>query len=213
MTPAGVPNKPTAPTATRGDAQATVSWSAVSGNGSAVTGYTVTSTPGAKTCTTTERPVLHGHGLDQPHPLHVHRRRHQHHRRQPAFRRLGNITPQAVEPTPMPVPTPPTPTPAPTPTPTPTPTPSATTPNKMTAPKVVVRGAKVILKWKAAVPNGSAITRYLIDISKGKDTTSSPSTTKAVYKRLKPGRYRIRIAAQNAIGISPYSTWATVRIR
>ena len=52
-TPAGVPLPPGTPTAVRGDHRATVSWPAASGNGSPVTGYTVTSTPGYQSCTTT----------------------------------------------------------------------------------------------------------------------------------------------------------------
>ena len=47
------PAAPTAVTATAGDQQATVSWTAPSDNGGeAITGYTVTSTPGSLTCTT-----------------------------------------------------------------------------------------------------------------------------------------------------------------
>jgi hypothetical protein len=83
----------------------------------------------------------------------------------------------------------------------------------MSAPKVLIRGRKAILKWKTAVPNGSAITRYLIDISKGKDKTTTASAQRTAFKRLKPGKYRIRIAARNAIGTSPYSTWVKFRIR
>jgi hypothetical protein len=50
----GVPGAPTAVHATAGNAQATVSWSAPASNGgSPITGYTVTSSPGGKTCTTT----------------------------------------------------------------------------------------------------------------------------------------------------------------
>lgn len=36
---------------------------------------------------------------------------------------------------------------------------------------------------------------------------------KAVLKKLKPGRYKIRITAVNAVGAAPYSTWVTFRIR
>jgi hypothetical protein len=51
---ATVPGKPTGVTATTGNAQATVSWSApVSNGGSSITGYVVTSSSGAKTCSTT----------------------------------------------------------------------------------------------------------------------------------------------------------------
>ena len=50
----GVPGAPTGVTATAGDGAASVSWQAPASNGgSAVTGYTVTSTPDGKTCKTT----------------------------------------------------------------------------------------------------------------------------------------------------------------
>ena len=50
-TPVDVPAKPGPPTAVAGVASATVSWTAPADNGSAITGYTVTSTPGSKQCT------------------------------------------------------------------------------------------------------------------------------------------------------------------
>lgn len=56
VTPKRAPDAPTAASATHGAASATVSWSAPANNGGAtITGYTVTSNPGGKTCTTTTR--------------------------------------------------------------------------------------------------------------------------------------------------------------
>lgn len=53
---ATVPGAPTGVSAVAGNASATVSWSAPgSDGGSPITGYTVTSSPGAKTCTTSAR--------------------------------------------------------------------------------------------------------------------------------------------------------------
>ena len=47
----GEPDPPTAVTATAGDTQASVSWTAGADNGNAITNYTVTSSPDGKTCT------------------------------------------------------------------------------------------------------------------------------------------------------------------
>lgn len=53
-TPAGVPGSPTSVTVNPGNTAVTVSWTApLSNGGSALTGYTVTSSPESKTCTTT----------------------------------------------------------------------------------------------------------------------------------------------------------------
>ena len=49
---AAVPDAPAAPTATPGNASASVSWTAPADNGSPITGYTVTSTPASAGCTT-----------------------------------------------------------------------------------------------------------------------------------------------------------------
>lgn len=53
VAPLGPPSSPTAVTASAGNGQATVSWTAPAANGgSAITGYKVTAAPGSMTCTT-----------------------------------------------------------------------------------------------------------------------------------------------------------------
>ena len=54
VVPATTPSAPSAPSATAGDGKATVTWVAPANGGSAITAYTVTSSPGGATCTTSE---------------------------------------------------------------------------------------------------------------------------------------------------------------
>ena len=97
-------------------------------------------------------------------------------------------------------------------TPTPAPVP-ATAPSRMKSPRLAVRGRKAIVRWTAASANGSAVSTYAVDISRGKDKTVRGSARRTVFRRLEPGRYKFRIAATNAIGTSPYSAWTKVRVR
>jgi hypothetical protein len=55
---AAAPAPPAAPTATAGDSQASVTWTRPADNGSTITGYTVTSSPGSNTCTTSGADTL-----------------------------------------------------------------------------------------------------------------------------------------------------------
>jgi len=52
------PTTPSAPTATPGNGQATVTWSKPADGGSTITGYTVTSSPGGQTCSTNDADTL-----------------------------------------------------------------------------------------------------------------------------------------------------------
>lgn len=102
------------------------------------------------------------------------------------------------------------PTPAVTPPPPPL---TATAPSQMKAPRLAVRGSRAVVRWAAASANGSPVSAYVIDISKGKDKTVGGAARKVVFKRLRPGRYKFRISATNAMGTSSFSAWAKVRIR
>ena len=55
---ASAPATPSAPVATAGNAQASVTWSKPADGGSTITGYTVTSSPGAQTCSTNDADTL-----------------------------------------------------------------------------------------------------------------------------------------------------------
>ena len=57
-TTCGSPATPSAPVATAGDAQASVTWTKPDDGGFTITGYTVTSSPGAQTCTTSDADAL-----------------------------------------------------------------------------------------------------------------------------------------------------------
>ncbi len=48
-------------------------------------------------------------------------------------------------------------------------------PSRMKAPVLLVRGTKVIVRWTAASANGSAVSKYVVDISRGKDKTVTGS--------------------------------------
>ena len=55
---ASAPATPSAPVATSGNAQATVTWSKPADGGSTITSYTVTSSPGGETCSTNDADTL-----------------------------------------------------------------------------------------------------------------------------------------------------------
>jgi hypothetical protein len=78
---------------------------------------------------------------------------------------------------------------------------------------VAVRDRKAVVSWDAADPHGSAVTRYLVDLSKGTDRSVAGSALRIVLRNLDPGRYQVRLAARNALGDSPYSGWKRFRIR
>lgn len=134
---------------------------------------------------------------------------------------VADSTPEptpTVEPTPDPTPTPtpePTPTPDPTPTVEPTssvpPAPVASVPGRMRAPRVVVRGRKVVVRW-AESGSDPAVTHYVVDRFTGRDRVVR-SGLRTVFKRMKPGRHRVRVAARNAAGVSPFSVWVKFRVR
>jgi FtsP/CotA-like multicopper oxidase with cupredoxin domain len=63
VTPATIPDPPASVVAVAGDTTASVAWAAPANNGSPITAYTVTSSPGNMTCTTTGATFCTVHGL------------------------------------------------------------------------------------------------------------------------------------------------------
>jgi chitodextrinase len=196
-TPAGVPARPTPPSTVRGDSQALVWWVPTGANGSPVTAYTVTSHPGGQSCTTTGATTCTVTGLTNgtAYTFIV-----------TATNTVGDSQPSAPADPVSPAATPVTPE-------APAPPAAATAPSRMEAPRVVVRQTRAILKWATADSNGSRVSAYVIQMSNGKDKTTWGTVHRVVFKDLEPGRYRFRIAATNAVGASPFSTWVKIRIR
>jgi len=149
--PALSPGRPTAVTGAPGDRRVNVSWTAPrSDGGSSITGYTVTSTPGGFTCTTTATNCeVAGLTNGTGYAFTV-----------TATNAVGTgvasapsalVTPRVPTPAPEPNPgSPPAPTSSPAPTPTPTPTPA---PTLTPTPTVEIEPS-----WLAAVQRMRALT-------------------------------------------------------
>lgn len=122
-----------------------------------------------------------------------------------------------VTPTPTPTSTP-TATNTPIPTspspsaPPPTTTPAAAAPSRMVAPRLRLRGRSIVVRWRAPDANGSTIRRFLVELDPGRIRRVSAVSRRTVFTRLEPGRYRVRVAAKNGVGRSPYSRWVSVRV-
>jgi len=183
IVPPPAPDAPTSVRAVRGDRSARVSWDPASPHGSPITGYTVTGSPGGSTRT------VPGDATSATVTGLTNGT---------AYTFTVVATSAAGDSPPSIASNQVTP---------------AGVPRRMGAPQVVVRGTKAMVTWTAANPNGAPITRYKVDISTGRDRSLAAGARTTVFKGLDPGRYRVRIAARNAIGLGPYSTWTGFRIR
>jgi len=204
-----VPDAPTLLSLMPGNGSATATWTAPADHGSPITGYTVVARslgfdPRAISVSAPSTSVtLPGLTNDVTWSFTV-----------TATNAAGtSAASQPLTVTPTGVPLPPTPPPTTTPPTTTPPTTATARPTRMAAPKVKVRGRKAVVRWAAAKSPASTVTAYRVDLSKGRDRNATGGARKIVLAKLKPGTYKVRVAALNAAGWSRYSRWVKVRVR
>lgn len=88
----------------------------------------------------------------------------------------------------------------------------ATKPGRVVKPTAKVIGRKAIVKWTRPTDGGSALTGYRVSIN-GKARTTDADVRKLVFTRLKPGRYKVKVRAVNAVGVGSASETVRFRIR
>ena len=175
---ATAPGAPTNASAVAGDAQATVSWDApASDGGSAITGYTVTSSPDGKTCTTTGATNCVVGGLTNGTPYTFTVTATNAVGTGPASGASAAVTPQAD-------------------------LPPVTVPGAPLDVEAVAGDAEATVSWDApASDGGSAITGYAVTSSPDGKTCSTTGATTCVVSGLTNGTpYTFTVKATNAVG-------------
>ncbi|NJI60299.1 hypothetical protein HCX50_12755 [Microbacterium oxydans] len=177
LKPLTVPTAPTAVSAVPGDGQAVVSWKAPTSNGgSAITGYTVTASPGGAKVTTTGATTGTVTGLTNgtAYKFIV-----------TATNAVGTSVASAVSDAVTPVVAP-------------------KAPGAPTAVSAVAGNGQATVSWKAPTSNGgSAITGYTVTASPGgAKVTTTGATTGTVTGLTNGTAYTFTVTAKNAIGTS-----------
>ena len=177
---AAKPDAPSAPHATAGNAQATVTWSAPSANGSAITGYTVTPSPsGATPCTTTGTLSCTVSGLTngQAYTFTV-----------TATNAIGTSDPSPASNSVTPK--------------------LPTAPGAPTGVKATAGNAKALVSWSAPSSNGgSPITGYTVTSAPGGDSCTTTGALSCTVSGLTNGTsYTFTVTAKNSVGTSAASS-------
>ncbi|WGX94628.1 fibronectin type III domain-containing protein [Nocardioides sp. L-11A] len=175
VVPAGRPGTVARPTAVRGNASATVTWAATGGNGSPVTGYTVTAAPGGKTATVGgDVTTATVGGLDNgtAYTFTV-----------TATNDVGDGTPSQ-------------PSTAVTP---------AAVPGQVAAPTATRGDGSAVVAWAPAPANGAAITGYTVTAAPGGHEVVVAGTTALVNGLDNGTAYTFTVTASNALGDGPAS--------
>jgi fibronectin type 3 domain-containing protein len=182
VTPAAAPNKVATPTAVAGPNRATITWAPATANGTPVTGYRVTTSPGGDTCS--------AGGADTSCTL----------------TGLTNgtaytFTVEAISDAGL--------SPASSPSTAVTP---AGAPGAPGAPSVTASSGKLTATWPAAAPNGSAITEYTVTASPGgKTCTVGGAARTCDITGLTNGTpYTLTLTATNSVGTSASSSPSTI---
>jgi hypothetical protein len=176
-----VPGAPTEVAAVAGNGSASVSWTAPASTvGAPITGYTVTSTPGGKTCTTTGATSCTVAGLANgtAHTFTVIARN---------AAGTGAESPSSTAVTPL----------------APATAPGA--PTGVTAVAGTHGAGSATVVWGTPDNGGSPITGYTVTAHPGGQTWSSGSTSTHVFGLTLGTLYRFTVVAHNAVGSSPES--------
>lgn len=178
VTPAAPPAAPTGVTATSGNSQATVSWTAPTADGgSAITGYTITASPGGKTVTTgswSSSTIVTGLTNGTAYTFTV---------------QAANAAGTSA---------------ASTPSNTVVPQGPASAPGAPTSVTATAGNAQATVSWSPPTNNGgSAITKYTVTSSPGFRTATTSGATSATVTGLTNGTsYTFTVTATNGVGTS-----------
>jgi hypothetical protein len=178
---AGAPAEPTAPTATPGNKDATITWEAPTTDGSAITKYTVTSSTGKKTCIWTSGPLTCTvKGLTNGIPY--------------TFTLVAKNAKGTSSAS----------------TPSNSVTPEAVVSARPKAPTAIAGNASATVKWTKPTTGGSTITSYTVTSTTGDHSCSwtKGSLTCKVTGLTNGHAYKFRVVARNAAGTSTPSTYS-----